>query len=381
MKNIFILYMPVGNYEVMVHYKDTIINKVEQKKISKYIDFNLQSKLRNIFSNKSISIWGSRDSKANRAHYEKMKENDDILIVEGDNIKLLGKIAAKTINSELSKELWQNLNKQSIEGWNLIYFIANPIEINLPFNEFKKLFEYNTNWSLRGFTSVSEDKLKEFYNKYDDLYSILIRIKNGDTIEEKSNKIYKDKEEINPYDSVKEDIEDLLDQEKLSEHVTMQWKLIRLGLKTGAKVWIPKNDQSKIIKQFNYNEFENIFASGADVPAKFVENIDVIWKEEFRIDAAFEIENTTSIYSGLLRFSDLKIIAPNSNYPLFIVAPLNKKNRVFEQIKRPTFTKIDFDKKVRYLSYEVLNDIDKFFENNSGGLNIELITNKSELIN
>jgi hypothetical protein len=213
------------------------------------------------------------------------------------------------------------------------------------------------------------------------LYSILIRIKNGDTIEEKSNKIYKDKEEINPYDSVKEDIEDLLDQEKLSEHVTMQWKLIRLGLKTGAKVWIPKNDQSKIIKQFNYNEFENIFASGADVPAKFVENIDVIWKEEFRIDAAFEIENTTSIYSGLLRFSDLKIIAPNSNYPLFIVAPLNKKNRVFEQIKRPTFTKIDFDKKVRYLSYEVLNDIDKFFENNSGGLNIELITNKSELIN
>ena len=80
MKNIFILYMPVGNYEVMVHYKDTIINKVEQNRISKYIDFNLQSKLRNIFSNKNISIWGSRDSKANRSHYEKMKTMVDGLL-------------------------------------------------------------------------------------------------------------------------------------------------------------------------------------------------------------------------------------------------------------------------------------------------------------
>ena len=46
-----------------------------------------------------------------------------------------------------------------------------------------------------------------------------------------------------------------------------------------------------------------------------------MWKEEFRIDAAFEIENSTSIYSGLLRFADLNIVAPNTTYPMFIVAP------------------------------------------------------------
>ena len=66
------------------------------------------------------------------------------------------------------------------------------------------------------------------------------------------------------------------------------------------------------------------------MPAKYVENIDAVWKEEFRIDAAFEIEHSTAIYSGLLRFSDLKIIAPNSNYPLFIVAPTEKRNRIIE---------------------------------------------------
>jgi len=48
---------------------------------------------------------------------------------------------------------------------------------------------------------------------------------------------------------------------------------------------------------------------------------DVVWKEEFRIDAAFEIENGTSIYSGLLRFADLTMVAPNTIYLLFIVSP------------------------------------------------------------
>ena len=117
-----------------------------------------------------------------------------------------------------------------------------------------------------------------------------------------------------------------------------------------------------------------------DVPSKYVDNIDVVWKEEFRIDAAFEIENSTSIYSGLLRFSDLSIIAPNSTYPLFIVAPRSKRNKLVEQIKRPTFKKIEFDRKVRYLSYEAVNEVDDFFANSNSGLNIDLLYGKSEAI-
>ena len=35
---------------------------------------------------------------------------------------------------------------------------------------------------LRGFTSVSEDRLESFYSRYDDLYSILMLIKQGEPI-------------------------------------------------------------------------------------------------------------------------------------------------------------------------------------------------------
>src|SRR3990170_5927661 len=118
--NIFILYMAPGNYEQMVHYEDTIKNKVSQDRIFKYLDFNLQNTLRNIFGDKSITVWGSRDSDSNRRHFEKMQQGDDILIVEGDTIKLLGKVAAKTINPDLSKDLWKSLKGSSAEVWSLI---------------------------------------------------------------------------------------------------------------------------------------------------------------------------------------------------------------------------------------------------------------------
>lgn len=211
-----------------------------------------------------------------------------------------------------------------------------------------------------------------FYSQYDDLYSILQRIKHGDQVMNRPEEIVtippnKVADDVMPYD-----------ENEISAHVGMQWKLINLGKKAGSKVWVPKNDQKKIVESFGYNDFEHEFSSGIDLQAKYVENIDVIWKEEFKIDAAFEIEHSTSIYSGLLRFSDLKIVAPNTIYPLFIVAPISQRNRLREQIGRPTFRRMNFEQKVRYLSYETVSEIDKFFEKSNSGLNIDLLYGKSE---
>lgn len=365
--------MPLTNSEAMVHYEDTIKHKVSQERIFKHIDHSLQNQLRDIFDQKPIPVWGSRDSTRNRSIFEKMRPGDDVLIVEGENIKLLGKIAAKTINPELSNELWHSLKASDTEstGWSLIYFIANPVEINLPFAQFKTLFGYKDNWKLRGFTSISDEKLDSFYEEFDDLYSILVRLKNNEEIVRKSTDEIKVEE-----DALQAEPE--LNEQEVSDHIRMQWKLLNLGLKAGSKVWIPKNDQTKIAKQYHYSDFEDSFMSGYDVQVKYIDNIDVVWKEQFRIDAAFEVENSTSIYSGLLRFSDLKIVAPNSNYPLFIVAPTARKNKVIEQVKRPTFKQIHFDQKVRYLSYEAVDEVDQFFSKSATGLNMNLLMGKSE---
>ena len=62
------------------------------------------------------------------------------------------------------------------------------------------------------------------------------------------------------------------------------------------------------------------------------------------------------------------------------MAPLAKKSRVFEQVRRPVFKRLGMDKEVRYLSYEAIDDIDKFFESSNSGLSIDLIAGKSESV-
>lgn len=378
MTNIFIVAIPLGNNEAVVHYEDTVKNKVLSDRICKFVNSDLRYILTGVFGTKPIAVWGSRDTKNNRGTFNRMKPGDDILIIVGDSIKLLGKIAAKTINPNLSRELWKNLRGNTTEGWDLIYFIANPKQIDLPFLEFNRLIGYESSYRPRGFSVISEDRLKDFYQKYDDLYSILERIKLGAVVEQKKELI--SIEGLNEKEVVQEDetIAALSDEKTLSDHIVMQFKLARLGIKAGSKVWVPKSDQQKIVNQYQFNEFEKEFSTGIDVPITYVENIDVVWKEEFRIDAAFEIENTTSIYSGLLRFSDLKIVAPNSNYPLFVVAPVEKRNRLIDQLNRPTFKKLDFKDKVRFLPYEAVHDIDRFFEESKSGLNVDLLIGRSE---
>ena len=66
--------------------------------------------------------------------------------------------------------------------------------------------------------------------------------------------------------------------------------------------------------------------------------------------------------------------------PMFVVAPSHRKNRVREQLRRPTFKQLGLDRKVRFLSYEVIDEIDGFFATSESGLTVETIVGKSEVV-
>jgi hypothetical protein len=372
--------MPPTNVEAMAHYRDTIEQRVPLDRVERYLPRAAASRLKQVFGGRPIAVWGSRDSTANRAKFEKMQEGDDLLIVEGETIKFMGKIALKTVNPDLSRELWKNIHATTSAGWDLIYFIANPVEIGVSFRDFCVLFAYEDTYQLRGFTTVSSDKLEAFYEHYDDLYSILMRIRAGQPVARKSPFETREPDPAPATEVQPEDIEQVLQSSLVSDHVKMQWKLASLGLKAGEKIWVPAADQGKLRTVYNFNEFELEFAAGIDLPKNYFENIDVVWKEEFRIDAAFEVENSTAIYSGLLRFADLNIVAPNTTYPMFIVAPADRRNRVREQLLRPVFRRLDLRDKVRFLPYETIDEIDRFFSSASSGLSVELVQGKAEVL-
>jgi hypothetical protein len=126
-------------------------------------------------------------------------------------------------------------------------------------------------------------------------------------------------------------------------HTRIQYKLARLGRDMGLRVWIARNDKNTTFEGHRLGDL-----SVNELPVTFdtttqgtIERIDVLWLKRNRIEAAFEIESTTAIYSGLLRMSDLLAMQPNIDIPLFIVAPDERRHLVHREIRRPTFTRLE----------------------------------------
>lgn len=364
------LYMPPNNPEAMVHYESTIRRRVPMIRVKRFLTPDVERELEGVFRSRDMAIWGSQAGPQNQSRFDKMRPRDTILIVEGgggpaqaeDRICMVGDVAAKIRSPALSQELWKPLAAGKPVPWELVYFIADCREISVPFDALKRLFGFSPDLKLRGFTAISDERLVEFYARHDDLYSILVQIERGRNVEPVPKDIAPSTTDVlaeEPRPIASDDaMIDADDAPGMSEHLEMQLALARLGERAGERVWVPPNDQRRLARN-GFNAFEPKFSAGIDVPHSYCENIDIIWKQEYRIDAAFEVEHSTSIYSGLLRFADLTIVAPNSIYPLYIVAPQERESRVRDQLRRPAFLQLRLADKVRFLPYEAVRDMEK----------------------
>ena len=128
-------------------------------------------------------------------------------------------------------------------------------------------------------------------------------------------------------------------------HEEMQWLLLKLGSDMGLDVWVARNDRNK---QYNGVSFSDVPRLRKELPRQFdeatnrtIELIDVLWLQKDAIMAAFEVEHTSSIYSGLLRMSDLISMQPNLRINLYIVAPDERSDKVIAEVNRPTFARLN----------------------------------------
>lgn len=127
----------------------------------------------------------------------------------------------------------------------------------------------------------------------------------------------------------------------VTQHTEIQFYLLRLGIDMGLDVWVAKNDRTKM---WNKQMLGMLPRMVSELPTQFneatnrtIELIDVLWLKGNSIVAAFEVECTTSVYSGLLRMSDLLSLQPNLDINLYLVAPDERRNKVQQEILRPTF--------------------------------------------
>jgi hypothetical protein len=156
-------------------------------------------------------------------------------------------------------------------------------------------------------------------------------------------------------------------------HVKIQSGLIKLGRAEGCSVWVPPNDRNLSYKgqSFASATLERLPNFGFDENTRrIVQNIDVLWLIRNVIHRAFEVESTTSIYSGLLRLNDLVLAQPNNQIALFIVAPTGRRERMFNQLIRPSFQALA--RQCEFLSFEKVDDAVTRIQSLSGGKNVRI---------
>ncbi len=123
-------------------------------------------------------------------------------------------------------------------------------------------------------------------------------------------------------------LEQLLDRSRLTQvpqlsHTQIQTLLGSIGATKAYEIWIPSNDRSKLDWLLT-DTFDccAVLPLGFERVRDILSEIDVIWIERGagRMHALFEVEHSTPVYSGLLRFNDILLASPQTRARFTVVS-------------------------------------------------------------
>jgi type II restriction enzyme len=124
-------------------------------------------------------------------------------------------------------------------------------------------------------------------------------------------------------------------------HTEMQFHLLKIGSALGYDVIAAQNDKSKSYNNSSFSfhclpEFPHMDSDKNTINT--IKMIDVLWfqKSTKNIIGAFEVEKSTSIYSGILRLIDLAHTIADGNEVLYIIIPDHREKDVRMQLSRPS---------------------------------------------
>lgn len=356
-----------GGHETDKHYYDTIERKRTVQESEEFLSPQEVNILKTTYHSGPFAVWGAVPGSGNLRTWEVMEPGDYVLIYKSGRIIFAAEVALKTRNEGMAKYLWgEDENNQT---WQYMYFLVNTEKVNIPISMVNQYLSYNENYFPRGFMAIDQEKADKLLFQYGDLLAALKKIESGENLKKVNEQIKKEVLEI------EEKVE-----RATTEHDEMQWRLIRLGRKAKVDVWVPTNDQGKSFEGHQFRaEVLKDFQETLDVPV-YVKNIDVVWKFGFSIKSAFEIEHSTSVYSGILRLSDLRALTPNSVYPLFIVASRERRNKVFNELQRPTFNNpyLNLKDVISFLSYDKVREIDENLKGQNANVTVDFLIKQGE---
>jgi len=137
-------------------------------------------------------------------------------------------------------------------------------------------------------------------------------------------------------------------------HVQVQTLIGAIGSAKGFDVWIPPTDRASLDWSLSPSfSCSKALPSVLEPVARIAEEIDVIWLDRGgnRPTALYEVEHSTPIYSGLLRFNDVHLTLPNLPLRYGIISNDDRRALFVRQLSRPTFTASGLRDRCTFLEY------------------------------
>ncbi len=164
--------------------------------------------------------------------------------------------------------------------------------------------------------------------------------------------------------------------QRITQHSEMIAILAVAGHTQGFKIWIGKKEQSdsaggvletkKTLGSYVDAKLSKIVGIG---DAKTVEMIDLLWIKGEQIVAAFEIESTTTMTSGLVRCSNI-----SREIPKYLVIPEEREEQLRRKMKSPMFAeRFELDS-WKVLFFDTLRT--NYKKMRSGSINVEDLANQ-----
>lgn len=155
-------------------------------------------------------------------------------------------------------------------------------------------------------------------------------------------------------------------------HTLAQSKIVRLGELSDFDICLATNDRNAKLGDTNLRSMAKRLISWpmaglGPVGHRRISLIDAAWVRRGVYKALFEIETSTSIYSGLLRILDLVLAVPNIHIEAYIVAPAERREKFMNELSRESFERLQAT--CKFVPIERLDEILELVQRYRGKLN------------
>ncbi|WP_303862065.1 MULTISPECIES: HNH endonuclease [Bacteria] len=158
------LYYFTGGGAAKKHYQDTICGSVYLENFKHLLSKKELRELKVIFADTSIKVWGIKSSPYLKRIWMQLTPGDAMLVYCNKIFTHAGYVAYKVDKAPLAEFFWGKDNDGIT--WQLIYFLKDVSEVNIPVANFSEEVRYKPNWFPQGFSRLNSKATQEIIRKH-----------------------------------------------------------------------------------------------------------------------------------------------------------------------------------------------------------------------